>query len=51
MLIKFLSVSCILLKSPVLGRMHGKKILAVTVHRLASLLHELHRVASHVAVM
>ena len=50
MLTKFLSVSCILLKSPV-GRMHGKKILAVTVHRLASLLHELHRVASHVAVM
>ena len=50
MLTKILLVSCILLKSPVV-RMYGKKNLAVTVHRLASLLHELHRVASHVAVM
>ena len=41
MLTKFLSVSCVLLKSPV-GRMHGKKNLAVTVHRFASLLRELH---------
>ena len=50
MLTKFMWALCILLESFVC-RMYGKKILAFTLHRLAILLSELHRVAIHVAII
>jgi hypothetical protein len=50
MLTKFLWALCILLKSLVC-RMYSKKNLAVTIHRLAIPLGELHSIASHVAIM
>ena len=50
MLTKFLWALCILLES-LICRLYGKKILAVTVHWLAILPGELHRVPSHVAII
>jgi hypothetical protein len=50
MLTKFLWALCILLKSLVY-RMYGKKILAITIHRLAIPLGEIRRVASHLTIM